>query len=98
MADRNPMCPAAAAHAPTNAELDARDQAEVLREVLGIYPETLTLDELTRELTAASTEFTERDRIRRAVHSLVAGGLMYLVGDFVLPTRAAVNFHDLPRA
>lgn len=45
------MCPAAAAHPPSNAELDARDQAEVLREVLGIYPETLTLDELIRELT-----------------------------------------------
>jgi hypothetical protein len=98
MADRDTTCPAAAAHAPSNAELDARDQAEVLREVLGIYPETLTLDELIRELTVASVEFTERDRIRRAVNALIAGGLMYLVGDFVLPTRAAVNFHDLPRA
>ena len=90
------MCTAAAAHFTTNAELDARDQAEVLREVLGVYPETLTLDELIRELTVASTEFSERDRIRRAVRVLVAGGLLYLVGDFVLPTRAAVNFHDLP--
>jgi hypothetical protein len=92
------MCPVAATHPPTNAELDARDQAEVLREVLGIYPETLTLDELIRELTVDSAEFTERDRIRRAVRTLIAGGLLYLVGDFVLPTRAAVNFHDLPRA
>ena len=91
------MCTAAAAHPITNAELDARDQAQVLREVLGIYPETLTLDELIRELTVGSSEFTERDRIRRAVRSLVAGGLVYVVGDFVLPTRAAVNFHDLPR-
>src|ERR1700760_3933156 len=74
MADRDPMCPAAAAHPPSNAELDARDQAEVLREVLGIYPETLTLDELIRELTVASTAFTEVDRIHRAVRVLTAGG------------------------
>jgi hypothetical protein len=66
--------------------------------VLGIYPETLTLDELIRELTVASAEFTERYRIRRAVRVLVADGLVYPVGDFVLPTRAAVNFHHLPRA
>jgi hypothetical protein len=92
------MCPADAAHPTTNAEQDARDQAEVLREVLAIYPESLTIHELIRELTVASTDFTERDRIQRAVRVLIAGGLLYGVGDFVLPTRAAVNFHDLPRA
>lgn len=97
MADRNPTCPTATAHVTTNAELDARDQADVLREVLGIYPETLTLDELVRELTVASTEFPEHDRIRRAVRALTAGGLLHRIGDLVLPTRAAVNFHDLPR-
>jgi len=36
---------------------DARDQGEVLREVLLIYPEVMTLDELTRYLIVASTEF-----------------------------------------
>lgn len=97
MADQDPTCPAAAAHDTPNAKLDARDQAEVLREVLGIYPETLTLDELIRELTVASSEFTEHDRIRRAVRVLTAGGLLHRIGDLVLPTRAAVNFHDLPR-
>lgn len=97
MADQDPTCPVAPAHVIANADLDARDQAEVLREVLGIYPETLTLDELVRELTVASTEFTEHDRIRRAVRVLTAGGLLHRIGDLVLPTRAAVNFHDLPR-
>lgn len=82
----------------TTAAQDVKDRARVLREVLDLYPETLTLDELIRELTVDSAEFTERDRIRRAVRTLIAGGLLYLVGDFVLPTRAAVNFHDLPRA
>jgi hypothetical protein len=81
-----------------NDALDARDRADVLREVLCIYPETFTLDELVRELTISSTEFGEKDRIHRAVRDLTAGGLIHRIGNLVLPTRAAVNFHDLPRA
>lgn len=81
----------------TNAAQDARDQAEVLREVLGFYPETLMLDELIRELAVASTEFTEHDRIQRAVRDLTTGGLIHRIGDLVLPTRAAVNLNALPR-
>jgi hypothetical protein len=79
----------------TTAAEDLNDQARVLREVLFIYPEAMTLDELVRELTAASPEFSERDRIERAVRDLIAGGLLHRVGDLVLPTRAAVNFHAL---
>lgn len=79
----------------TTAALDDRDQARVLHEVLFIYPESMTLAELTRELTAGTTDFQERDRIERAVRDLVAGGLLHRVGDLVLPTRAAVNFHLL---
>ena len=79
----------------TTAGRDARDQAEVLREVLSIYPEAMTLDELVRELTVASTEFSEQDRIQRAVRDLTAGGLIHRVADLVLPTRAAVNFNVL---
>jgi hypothetical protein len=81
--------------ATTTAEQDARDQARVLREVLDAYPESFTLAELTRELTIDSTDFSERDRIERAVRDLIAGGLAHLVGDLVLPTRAAANFHSL---
>lgn len=80
----------------TNDALDARDRAEVLREVLYIYPATFTLDELVRELTVASTEFNEHDRIQRAVRDLTAGGLLHRIGELVLPTRAAVNFNALP--
>ncbi|HET7590380.1 MAG TPA: hypothetical protein VFK14_09415 [Solirubrobacterales bacterium] len=79
----------------TTAEQDFRDQERVLREVLETYPESFTLAELTRELTIASTDFMERDRIERAVRDLIAGGLLHLVGDLVLPTRAAANFHSL---
>lgn len=76
---------------------DARDQSEVLREVLLIYPEAMTLDELIRWLTVASTEFSELDRVQRAVRELIAGGLLHRIGDLVLPTKAAVSFHALPR-
>ena len=49
-----------------------------------------------RELTIASTEFSERDRIERAIRDLVAGGLLHLrAGDLVLPTQPAVHFHCL---
>lgn len=84
--------------ATTTAEQDARDQARVLREILETYPETFTLAELTRELTIDATDFMERDRIERSVRDLIAGGLLHLVGDLVLPTRAAVNFHSLAEA
>jgi hypothetical protein len=46
----------------TNDALDTRDRAEVLREVLLTYPEMFTLDELTCELTVASTETGRRGR------------------------------------
>ena len=62
---------------------DPQDRAEVLREVLGFFPETLTLDELIRSLTVASTEFSEHDRIQRAVRDLTAGGLIHRIGDLV---------------
>jgi hypothetical protein len=78
------------------AEEDVRDQSQVLREVLLIHPETTTLEELVRRLTAASMEFADRDRVQRAVRELVAVGLLHLrAGDLVLPTRAAVSFHRL---
>lgn len=78
------------------AEEDVRDQSQVLREILVLYPETTTFDELVRRLTIASKEFSEHDRIQRAVRDLVAGGLLHLrADDLVLPTRAAVNFQIL---
>jgi hypothetical protein len=46
-------------------------------------------------LTVDSVEFEGRDRVQRAVRDLIAGGLIHRVGDLVLPTRAAVNFHGL---
>jgi hypothetical protein len=73
---------------------DVRDQAQALREVLFIYPETLTFDELARLMTVGSTQHIERDRVERAVRDLIAGGLFHprTDDDVVRPTRAAINF------
>jgi hypothetical protein len=82
--------------ATTTADQDDRDQAAVLREVLFIYPEPITLDELIREKTIASTEFAERDHIQRAVRDLTAAGLLHRRDDdLVIPTRAAVRLRVL---
>lgn len=79
----------------STAAQDLRDQARVLDEVLALYPEPLTLDEVVREVTRASAEFDERERVERAVRDLAGGGLLYRHGDLVVPTRAAVLFHAL---
>lgn len=93
MADKNPTGPDSPGH-PT-AAADSYAEAAVLREVLSLYPESMTLEELIRYMTVASTEFPEIDRVRQAVRELIAVGLLHQVGDLVLPTRAAVNFHEL---
>jgi hypothetical protein len=79
----------------STADLDNRDQAAVLRQVLFIYPEVLTHDELARQMTFASDAFAQRDRSERAVRDLTAAGLLHQVGPLVLPTRTAVVFNQL---
>jgi hypothetical protein len=75
---------------------DVDDQSRVMREVLELNPEMRTRDELVRELTFASTDFEERDRIERAIRDLAAGGLLHIrAGDLVLPTQPAVHFYCL---
>lgn len=81
--------------AKTTADEDAREERRVLREVLSIYPESFTLDELVRELTAGSPRFSDEDAVRRAVGELTAVGLIHRVGDLVLPTRTAAVFYTL---
>ena len=82
--------------AATTAELDVRDQAAVLRHVLSLYPQTLTESELLKEMIGGGEEaFSERDRYRRAVRDLARGGLLNVEDGPVIPTRAAVLFHEL---
>lgn len=85
--------------AATTAELDDRDQTAVLRHVLSLHPETLTLDELVREMISfSSPQSSERDAVQRAVRDLAAVGLLHAEGSRVFPTRAAVTFHNLYEA
>jgi hypothetical protein len=79
----------------TTVDRDDRDQAAVLQEVLFIYPEVLTLDELARQLAFASDAFAQHDRLDRAVRDLTGAGLLHQVGPLVLPTRTAVVFNRL---
>ena len=82
--------------ATTTAEQDLRDQAAVLRHVLSLFPETLTKLELLKEMTGGvEATYAERDRHRRAVRDLAAGGLLDTESRFVVPTRAALLFHEL---
>jgi len=82
--------------AATTAELDVRDQAAVLNHVLALHPQTLTELELLKEMTGGEeATFADRDRYRRAVRDLAAGGLLSLERRRIVPTRAAILFHEL---
>jgi hypothetical protein len=95
MADENPMG-AGAAKRLTTADQDDRDQRAVLQEVLFIYPEVLTLEELIRHFKAFNAS---RDSIERAVRDLAAAGLLHQDTEpLVMPTRAAVTFDRLADA
>jgi hypothetical protein len=84
--------------AGTTAAEDTRDQAAVLRHVLDLHPETLTLDELMREMVGVSPSGSEEDGIGRAVRDLAAVGLLHHEGRRVITTRAALVFHNLYEA
>ncbi len=74
---------------------DRTTEALVLEQILLLYPETLTLDELVREVNKGSAGFAQRDQVHRAVRELSAAGLIQRVGALVLPTRAACYFADI---
>lgn len=82
----------------TTYDEDEREEAAVLRRVLEIHPETLTRDELTRELTGGGSKgFSETDAVQRAVRELAAAGLLHSPGEdeIVRPTRAALRCFEL---
>ena len=79
----------------TPAREDLRDQSVVLNYVLHLYPQTLTFEELSRELAGNSHDFERRDQVERAVAALVGTGLLRRVDTLVLPTRAATHFYGI---
>jgi hypothetical protein len=95
MADENPTGKSAA-EPPTPAEQDLRDQAVVLAQVLSNWPTHLRLSDLVREIASDPRDFAERDKVERAVHDLVAAGLVFRCESVALPTRAALHFNRLP--
>jgi hypothetical protein len=97
MASENPMGQGTS-KCLTTYEEERREQEAVLRRVLEIYPQTLTLDELIRDLTAGgSKEFGEIDAVQRAVRDLAAAGLLHPLGadEIIRPTRAALRYFEL---
>lgn len=79
--------------ATTNDE-DRRDERAVLTHVIEVFPTTLRLSDLVREL-APSDEFAERDRIERAVRNLVSVGLLFRSDGAILPTRQTAHAYEL---
>ena len=65
--------------------------------VLELHPAALTLDELNREITGGSRDFSEFDATQRAVRDLAGSGLLHRPGEdeTARPTRAAVRLYDL---
>ena len=90
MADQNPM-----AHSDADAGDDLQDQALVLDRLLVHWPTHLQEADLQRELQLGEDDFDHRDRIDRAVVSLHWAGLALGSGPVVIPTRAALRFHEL---
>jgi hypothetical protein len=74
---------------------DAATESAVLQQVLALHPAQITLAELTREVGGQFPDFVERDAIERAVRDLAGAGLLHHHDSFVLPTRAALRFHQL---
>jgi hypothetical protein len=77
-----------------NSTEDRREAGAVLRHVIEAHPATLRLSDLIREL-GDPDDFSERDRIERAVRDLVKGGLLFRCEGAVLPTRAALYLCEL---
>jgi hypothetical protein len=74
---------------------DEEVESALLRQLLDLHPTRLTLDELTREFSASSGSFAERDAVERAVRDLAGVGLLHRSEEFVVPTRAALRFSEL---
>lgn len=77
------------------AEEDRAQESAVLQHVLALHPTAITIEELVRELDPDRDSFPHRDAVERAVRDLAGAGLLHRHDSFVLPTRAALRFHEL---
>lgn len=83
------------AHGAETADEDLQDQALVLDRLLVHWPTHLQADDLRRELRFGEDDFDHRDRVDRAVVQLHWAGLALCSGLVVIPTRAALHYHQL---
>jgi hypothetical protein len=74
---------------------DAATESAVLMRLLDLHPSQVTLAELSRDVVGERAGFAERDALERAVRDLRGAGLIHRNDEFVLPTRAALRFHEL---
>jgi hypothetical protein len=63
--------------------------------LLDYHPGLLSVEEVTREMTAASKSFAKRDEIEVALRELVEAGLAHRIGSFVFASHAAAGFRRL---
>jgi hypothetical protein len=78
---------------------DARDraaEAATLDRVLWLHPTHLTEGELLLNLSAGAAGAL-RESFERAIHDLVAGGLLRVDGESILPTLAALRSQEIAR-
>ncbi len=93
MADPNPTDCAERDLRRPDAE-DTKAERVVLAFLLEEHPSQLTIPEVSLALNA-DPGFDCDDAVERAIRELVAAGLLYCQGRFVLPTRAALYFSRL---
>lgn len=70
---------------------DDHVQEAVLGHLIYLYPAQLTIAEVVREMSVASTTFTVVDQYERALRDLIRAGLVHRNGEFVFASRAAVQ-------
>jgi hypothetical protein len=80
--------------AGSNPAEDVGTERTVLIHIVEVYPATLRLSDVIREL-GDPDDFSTRDGIERAVRELVKGGLLFRAECGVLPTRAALRAYEL---
>ncbi len=76
-------------------EEDRQIESTILAFVLDQHPAHLTLAELALAMSHGREGFAAEDEVERAIRELVGAGLLRLVDDLVLPTRAALYFDGL---
>jgi hypothetical protein len=79
----------------TPAGEDRKIQAAVLAFLLDEHPNRLTVPEVAWAMNPRGDEFGEGDAVERAVRELDRAGLLHSAEGFVLPTSAALYFHQL---